>query len=73
MITIKQVNAELRRLGWMAEIGKSHDCFYVYGDSVKYAYSTLIPVFRLNQLTLEQWVEEVKIIAMNSTSAEEFV
>lgn len=40
--------------------------FYVYGDAVDYAYSTTIGVYRLNHLTLEQWIDRIERIVQDS-------
>ena len=61
MFTLKKVNAELVRLGIRAELVKGDGYFYFVGQDVELAQEQgVYGVFRLNDLTLDQWVEEAR-------------
>lgn len=61
MLTLKKVNAELARTGIRAELVKGDGYFYFSGQDVELAQEQgVYGVFRLNDLSLEQWVEEAR-------------
>lgn len=61
MLTLKKVNAELVRLGIRAELVRGDGYFYFVGEDVELALEQgVYGVFRLNDLTLDQWVEEAR-------------
>lgn len=61
MITLKAVNKELARLHISAELVKGDGYFYFSGEDVELAQEQgVYGVFRLNDLSLEQWVEEAR-------------
>lgn len=66
MLTLKKVNAELRANGITAELLKGKDVYYLDGAQVQNAYSDVIAVYRLNHLTLEEWVARAKRIVEDS-------
>ena len=66
MLTLKQVNREIQKRGWNVELIKDKDHFYVFGDDVDYAYSTTIGVYRINHLTIEQWMTRIQSIVDDS-------
>ena len=57
MITIKQINKEITKLGYNAELVKGEGYFYFVGDDVLLCFTTSVYVNSVNQLTLEQWIE----------------
>ena len=61
MLTLKKVNAELTRADIRAELVKGDGYFYFSGQDVELAQEQgVYGVFRLNDLSLEQWVEEAR-------------
>ena len=59
MLTLNSVNKKIKSLGIDAELAKEDGYFYFYGKSVERCYSTSIYVHRLNQLTMEQWLDHL--------------
>ena len=61
MITLRQVNAELARQGIAAELVKGAGYFYFTGEAVQYAAEQgVYGVYRPNELSLAQWVQEAR-------------
>lgn len=61
MLTLRKVNGELTRAGIRAELVKGDGYFYFVGQDVELAQEQgVYGVFRLNDLSLEQWVEEAR-------------
>lgn len=60
MLTLRKVNKELAPFG--VELVKGDGYFYFEGEVVDNKSYTSVYVFRLNQLTLEQWLEEFQNI-----------
>lgn len=71
MLTIKKVNAELVRLGIRAELVRGGGYFYFIGEDVELAKEQGVygGVSRLNDLTLDQWVEEARQRMQNIINA----
>ena len=61
-VTIKQVNKALKEKGIDAELFKGPGYFYFDGPSINLAKSSSVMVPRLNDLPLEQWVEEARLL-----------
>jgi hypothetical protein len=59
MLTLKRVNKAIAEKGWKCELFKDGDHFYVWGDSVQFAYSTVVGVYKLNHIDLCAWLERV--------------
>lgn len=57
MIQLRTINATLARLGIKAELVKGEGYFYFIGDDVDCDCDSVY-VFRVNELTLDRWVEE---------------
>jgi hypothetical protein len=62
MLTLKTVNKKLKDLGYDVELVKGEDYFYFCGPSIDLRQSTSVMVYRLNQLSLDQWIDELKFI-----------
>lgn len=60
MITIKAVNKAIAASGIKAELVRANGYFYFDGDDVAFAYSASVMVSRLNDLSLEQWLIELR-------------
>lgn len=60
MLTLKQVNSKIAELGFKAELVKGEGYFYFIGDDVDLCYSTSVGVYRLNHLSMEDWLSEIK-------------
>lgn len=58
MITLRTVNKAIAHLGDI-ELVKGNGYFYFAGDSVN-VWAEGVYVYRLNELSLERWVEEAK-------------
>lgn len=61
-LTLRQVNAAIQARGIAAELVKDRDYFWFFGDAVEHAYSTSVYVYRLNDLTLAEWMRELDAI-----------
>jgi hypothetical protein len=59
-ITIRQINAELKRIGKKEELVAGRGYFYFVGPGTGNWYSTSVAVYRLNHLSLAQWVEALE-------------
>lgn len=68
MLTIKRINKEIKARGWNAELVAGDGYFWLDGDDVAWAYSSSIGAYRLNHLTLEQWLEDVRRIVEDSAA-----
>ena len=62
MLTLKTVNAAIAAKGIAAELVQGEGYLYFVGDAVDGAYTTSVAVCRLNHLTLDQWLAELKKI-----------
>ena len=51
-LRLSTVNAEIQRQGFDAELVKGEGYFYFLGPDVERAYSTMVNVTRLNQISL---------------------
>ena len=67
MVTIKQINIALNEAGMKGvKLAKGNCYFYIYSDDIKTGEKicslpqTAIYVYRLNNLTLNQWVEAAR-------------
>lgn len=57
--TINKVNEALRKAGFQdLRIEKGNGYFYFYGRDTDKWFETGVYVFRLNQMTIEEWVKE---------------
>lgn len=59
-VTLNKVTEAIRRLGNEDELVKGNGYFYFAGPTAAGFYSQSVYVYRLNDLTLDQWVEEYK-------------
>lgn len=68
MLTLKKINAELQKKYPGIELVRGQGYFYVYSEDddlgLKLAglYTTSIPVDKLNQMTMEKWIEAVEYV-----------
>lgn len=62
MLTLKTVNREIQKSFPGFELFKGDDIFYIVGPGTELWYQTSIYTYRLNHLTIEQWIEEVKYL-----------
>lgn len=58
MITLKKVNEALKQLGESAELVRGEGYFYFEGEDTLLMQQTGVYVYRLNELTLDQWISE---------------
>lgn len=63
MLQLRAVNRALAARGIALELVKGEGYFYVVGDGVECLHSASIYVYRLNDMTLERWVEAVATFA----------
>lgn len=62
MLTLKQVNEELKK--YDAELVRGDGYFYFVGDTADYFTEQGVYVNKLNDLTMDQWVKEYQLKAM---------
>ena len=62
MITIKSVNKMIASKGILAEIVKGDGYYYFTGSDVELAEYTSVYVFKLNDMTMQQWSESIDSI-----------
>jgi len=61
MLTLKQVSRAISEaLGGDYELVKGNGYFYIWGGDAPDWMTSTIPVYTLNQLTLDQWIEAAK-------------
>lgn len=58
MITLKQINTTLERIGAQERLVRGNGYFYFQGGDSESWYSSSVMVNTLNQLTIEQWILE---------------
>lgn len=63
---LRTVNKVIANRGIDAELVHGEGYFYFVGDAVEHAETASVMVFRLNDLTLEQWMEELDSIVTES-------
>lgn len=73
MLNIKKVNKEIKLLGIEAEIAKGDGYFYFFGDGVKFCKHTSVFVYRLNQIKLDDWLNEAKCFAKESSDRQDYL
>lgn len=67
-ITMKQVNDAIQKVYPTVFLVKDKNYFFIASDDhdmgmrIAGLYQSSIPVYRLNELTIERWVEEVKAL-----------
>lgn len=66
MLTLKRINKEIAARGWEVELVAGDGYFWLDGEDAAWAYSSDIGVYRLNHLTLEQWMDRIKDIVEES-------
>jgi hypothetical protein len=57
-LTLKKVNKELKKQGYDTKLVKGEGYFYFVGKEAWDFKCQSVYVFRLNDLSLEQWVKE---------------
>lgn len=58
MVTIKQINSAIAAQGGAEKLAKGNGYFYFYdGDAIDWRESSVY-VYRLNQLSLDEWLAE---------------
>lgn len=66
-MTLKGLNAKLKADGYDAELVMGKGYYYFSGEQVKWCKTTMVGgVFRLNNLTYEQWVAELELLIKES-------
>lgn len=60
MLTLKAVNKEIKKLVLDCELVKGSGYYYFCGSAVEIAKDTSVHVNTLNQLTLDEWIEELR-------------
>ena len=71
MLRISNVNIALKEEGIDAELVKGEGYYWFDGSDVEYAKTTSVMVYRLNHLTLEQWIECAKEFKEESKKVKE--
>ena len=67
MVTINQINKALKAAGIdKVELVKGKGYFYFVGDGLPSVSNASVNVYRLKQLSIEQWVDECKSIINNA-------
>ncbi len=64
--TIANINAAIKAEGLHAELCRGKDYFYFVGTSVEFAYSTMVLVPRLSDMTVPEWCAEASRMAKES-------
>ncbi len=59
-VTIKSINRAILDAGLNAEIVRGVGYFYFVGDDVDLRKESSVYVYRLNELSIEEWVEEAR-------------
>lgn len=59
MLRLDSVNKKIAERGIKAELVKGDGYFYFVGDDLGLEYTSSVMVNRINQLTLDQWMEEL--------------
>ncbi len=62
MLTLKTVNREIQKSFPEFELFKGDNLFYIVGPNTELWDQTSVYTYRINHLTLAQWVEEVKYL-----------
>lgn len=57
-LTLKAINKALKEKGYSTELVRGNDYFYFTGEEASRFFFSGVYVARLNELTLEQWVQE---------------
>lgn len=72
-ITLKQVNDAIQKVYPTVFLVKDRNYFFIASDDNEWGlkiaglYQSSIYVAKLNQLTIDQWVDEVKVLFENKT------
>lgn len=64
MLTLKKVNKALEDKGIEDRLFKGKDYFYFWGPQACQFHETSVYVFRLSELTIEEWLQEYARLAM---------
>ena len=65
MLTLKQINKQFKELGFTEQLERGEDYFYFVGEDTTNWVATAVYVYRLNELSLDGWVEELKFFKRN--------
>lgn len=65
-VTKSKLNRAMAEAGIDAKIGETETNYYVYGPRVDGASSTTIDVYRLNHLTMDQWMARINEIVADA-------
>jgi hypothetical protein len=63
MLTLKRVNNELEKLGIAERLAKGDEYFFFTDGNAHTWFQSGVYAYRLNQLTLEQWIREHEILS----------
>ena len=66
MISIKTVNNAIKKLGGKAELVKGVGYFYFWSDDVTFVGGSSVFVYRINDLSLADWIEEYKSLKVSA-------
>lgn len=66
MLTLHQINQALTEREWKVELVRARDHFWLDGEDVAFAPSVVIPLTRINYLTLDQWMKRIEDIINTS-------
>jgi hypothetical protein len=62
-VTLKAINDEMARLGYMARLAKASGYFYFqFGEAAEWLDRT-VPVDKVSSKTLEEWIAEFRRLA----------
>lgn len=59
-MNIRTVNKAIAEAGIRAQLVRGTGYYYFVGDDVSVTRATGVYVYRLNELTLEEWLEEAR-------------
>ena len=58
-MTLKRINAAVASAGYRERLYRGRDYFYWSGGRAGLFYDTIVSVYRLNQMSLEEWVDDL--------------
>ena len=61
-MTLKKINKELADLGFQERLARGNGYFYFYDGDASAWPQTGVYVYRLRDLSLEQWIEEAQLL-----------
>ncbi len=72
MLQLRTVNKALRAEGINLELVAGEGYFYFIGEGAEHAKQTSVMVYRLNDLSLEQWLVEARALQAEIAAVEPY-